>query len=253
MSKAECVAVRGGHSGLESWSRQRLAGEALLKEAQSKKWADRPEVKSAIDAAVSEMIERMVTSSYLDSVTSVPVAYPSDAELAAAYEKAKSNFNLPATYRVAHIFLFTPTRADVATIANIRNEAKKLAALARQGDFAVLAMNRSQDARTAERGGALGALPLAQLLPEMRGPVSKLKVGQVSDPVQSEAGFHVIKLLEMKPASTVTLEETKPQLRIVLRERRKQELVRDYVAKLVLAGNIQIDGAALESATRKVN
>lgn len=253
MPDAERAAVKGNRAGVETWLRQRLVSEALLREAQSKNWASRPEVKSRIDASVREVTARIVSGTYLESIAQLPTGYPSDADLSAAYEKAKPGLNLPATYRVAQIYLATPAGADAAAVAKVREEAKKLGSQARQGDFAALAKARSQDPRSAERGGEVGALPLEKMLPEMREPVSKLKAGQVSEPVQSESGFHVIKLIESQAVRTATLEEVKPRLRLALREQHQQDMVREYLAKLAPETSVSIDNAALDAALQKVN
>ncbi|MNR77999.1 putative parvulin-type peptidyl-prolyl cis-trans isomerase precursor [compost metagenome] len=252
MPEAERTAIKSNRAGIENWLRQRVTSEALLREAQSKGWAERPEVKAKVDAAVREVTARLVSASYLESVAQVPPTFPSDAEVKAAYEQGKANFNLPATYRVAQIYLATNTgAADAAATSKLRDEAKKLATQARSGDFAALARSRSQDPRSAERGGEVGMLPLEQMLPEVRDAVAKLKVGQVSEPVQSPSGFHIVKLLETQPARTATLEEIKPRLQAALREQRQQQLVQAHMAKLAPADSLKIDNAALDAALQK--
>lgn len=253
MPEAERAQINSNRAGLENWLRQRLASEALLREAQQKKWTERPEVKARIDAAVKDITARIVSSSYLESVTQLPAGFPSDAELSAAYERAKPNLNLAATYRVAQIYLPTPPNADAAAIAAARAEAVKVAAQARQGDFAALAKARSQDARSAAQGGEVGNLPLAQMLPEIRDTVAALQPNQVSEPVQSPTGFHVLKLLGGQPARLATLEEVKPRLQAALREQQQQELINAYLTKLAPATNVSIDGAALDAVLKKVN
>lgn len=249
MPEAERAAIKGNRAGVENWLRQRLTSEALLNEAKAKGWAARPEVKARIDAAVREVTNRLISSSYLESIAQVPATYPSDAEVKAAYEQGKANFNLPATYRVAQIYLAS-TGTDAAATTKLRDEAKKLAVQARQGDFSALARTRSQDPRSAERGGEVGMLPLDQMLPEVRDAIGKLKVGQVSDPVQSATGFHIVKLLETQPARTATLEEIKPRLQAALREQRQQQLVQAHLATLAPAGSLNIDNAALDAALK---
>jgi peptidylprolyl isomerase len=250
LSDAERAAVKENPNGLEPWLRQRLASEALLREAQAKKWAERPEIKARVEAAVRDVTARIVSTSYLESVTQVPANYPSDAELAAAYEQYRANFALPAAYRVAQIFLTVPAGADAKAISATRSEAEKLAKQARQGDFAALARQASKDPDSASRGGEVGLLPLAQLLPEVRGPVAALKVGEVSEPVQSSAGFHVLKLLEQQPARTATLDEVRERLRLTLRDARQKELIRAYMDKIAPASGVAVDSAALNSAVR---
>lgn len=250
---AERAAVKDNRASVEGWLRQRLLGEALLKEARDKGFTDKPEVKAKIDAAVRELTARIVTTGYLESVSQVPAGYPSEAELSAAYEQGKAGFNLPATYRVAQIFLATPDTATAA-VAKVREEAQKLAREARGGgDFAALARAKSQDRSSAERGGEVGNLPLARMLPEVRDAIAKLKTGQVGDPVQSAAGFHVVKLLDSQPARTATLEEMRPQLQAALRQQRQQQLIQAHLTQLAPATQLSIDAAALDAALRKTN
>jgi len=250
---AERAAIKGNRGGLENWLRQRIASEALMREAQSKNWAARPEVKNRIDDAVKEVTARIISSTYLTSVVQLPVAYPTEDDVAAAYEQAQPSLKIPAAYRISQIYLATPPGADAAAVAKVRDEAVKLAARARTGDFAAIAKSSSQDARSAERGGDVGAIALDQMIPEMREPVSKLKLGQVAGPVQSSDGFHIVKLTDLQAARTATLEEVKPRLQQMLREQRQQQLVRDYMAQLAPVASVTIDNAVLDAVLQKMN
>ncbi|GAA4340278.1 peptidylprolyl isomerase [Pigmentiphaga soli] len=240
--------LKGDHAAVERWLADRLASEALLREAQSKKWADQPQVKSQIDAAVREITGR----SYLASVSQPPADYPSDADLRAAYEQNKGNFNVPAVYHVAQIYLAAP-QSDSNAVAKARTQAQALAAQARSGDFAALAQSQSQDRNSAANGGDVGTLPLEQLLPEVRTAVSTMKPGQVSDPVQSPTGFHIVKLIDSKPAHTATFDEVKPRLQQLLRQQRQQQLAQAYLQGLAKQGSYTIDNAAVDAALSKGN
>ncbi|MCA1325580.1 peptidylprolyl isomerase [Herbaspirillum sp. alder98] len=252
MPPAERAAVKGNRPGVENWLRQRVVSEAVLREARSKGWADRPEIKARVDAAVRDVTARIVTTAYLESVAQVPADYPSEADVAAAYEQSKSSFGLPATYRLAQIYL-PVTPGDAAEAKKVGEKARKLATQARAGDFAALARAESQDKTSAERGGEVGTLALADMLPEVRESVTKMKVGQVSEPVQAAAGIHIVKLLESQPARTATLDEMKPRLKQALRQQRQQQLLQEYIAKLAPADRVNIDTAALDAALQKTN
>ncbi|MGJ7609610.1 MULTISPECIES: peptidylprolyl isomerase [unclassified Variovorax] len=252
LPEAERAAVKADRSTLDGWLRQRLLSEAVLRDARAKGWADKAEVKAKVDDATREITARLVSSSYLDSVSQVPAGFPSDADVKAAYEQGKTGYNLPAAYRVAQIFLATPDPSPTA-VAKVREEASRLARQARRGDFAAVARASSQDQRSAERGGEVDTLPLARMLPALRDTVAGLKPAQVSEPVQSEAGFHVVKLLDVVPARTATLEEMKPQLQAALRQQRQQQLVQAYLAQIAPATTLSIDAAALDAALKKTN
>ena len=253
MPESERIKIKDNREGLENWLRQRLASEALLREAQQKKWAERPEVKARIDAATRDVTNRIVSSSYLASVAKLPADYPSDTDVKVAYERAKPQLNIAATYRVAQIFLPVAPDADAATIAAVRAQATELAAQARSGDFASLARTHSQDAISAAQGGEVGNLPLAQLLPETREVITAMQPNQVSEPVRSTSGFHILKLLAKQAERPASLEDLKPTLQAALREQRQQALINEYLKKLAPPSEVSIDNAALNAALQKIN
>lgn len=84
-------------------------------------------------------------------------------------------------------------------------------------DFAAIARAESTDNQvgggSAESGGDLGCLPKGSLVPEFEAAMDQLQPGQVSGPVQTTFGFHIIQVLERK---TVSLEEATPRIRETL-------------------------------------
>ncbi|MBV4477823.1 peptidylprolyl isomerase [Pseudomonas botevensis] len=232
--------LRGNREALERWIRARLAEKAVLEQADAQGWAQRPDVARQTRAATEQIVFR----DYLRSVSQVPADYPSAAELQQAYDAGKANWQTPALYRVSQIFLGV---ADAQSLESVRKQATELSkkAQAAPGEFAALATQYSQDRVTAERGGDTGLQPLQQLVPEVRGAVARLKVGAVSDPVQSAAGFHVIKLTEQQPARAATLDELRDQLTQALRNQRQEQIAQAYLDGMLNTATLSIDGAEL--------
>lgn len=232
--------LRGNREALERWIRARLAEKAVLEQADAQGWAQRPDVVRQTRAATEQIVFR----DYLRSVSTVPADYPSTSELQQAYDAGKGNWQTPALYRVSQIFLAVP---DAQSLETVRKQATELSKKAQStpGDFAALVTQYSQDRQTAERGGDTGLQPLQQLVPEVRGAVAKLKVGAVSEPVQSAAGFHVIKLTEQQPARTATLDELRDQLTQALRAQRQEQIAQAYLDGMLNTATLSIDGAEL--------
>ena len=232
--------LRGNREALERWIRSRLAEKAVLEQADAQGWAQRPDVVRQTRAATEQIVFR----DYLQSVSQVPADYPSAAELQQAYDAGKANWQTPALYRVSQIFLGVN---EPQNLEAVRKQAAELSkkAQASPADFAALAKEFSQDRLTAERGGDTGLQPLQQLVPEVRGAVARLKVGAVSDPVQSSAGFHVIKLTEQQPARTATLDELRDQLTQALRAQRQEQIAQAYLDSMLNTATLSIDGAEL--------
>ncbi|WP_339419790.1 MULTISPECIES: peptidylprolyl isomerase [unclassified Pseudomonas] len=232
--------LRGNRGALETWIRSRLAQKAVLEQADAQGWRQRPEVEQQTRAATEQIVFR----DYMLSVSQVPADYPSAAELQQAYDSGKSQWMTPPLYRVSQIFL---AANDPQSLDTVRRQAQELSrrVQASPGDFAALATQFSQDTDSATRGGDSGMQPLQQLVPEVRSAVSRLKVGAVSDVVQSAAGFHVLKLTGQQPARTATLDELRERLTQALRAQRQEQIAKAYLEGMLNTATLSIDGAEL--------
>lgn len=232
--------LRGNRGALETWLRSRLAQKAVLEQADAQGWRQRPEVEQQTRAATEQIVFR----DYMLSVSQVPAGYPSAAELQQAYDAGKAQWVTPPMVRVSQIFLAVN---DPQSAEAVRRQAQELSrkAQATPGDFAALATQYSQDPNTAPRGGDSGMQPLQQLVPQVREAVARLKVGGVSDVVQSAAGFHVLKLTAQQPARTATLEELRARLTEALRSQRQEQIAKAYLEGMLNTATLSIDGAEL--------
>lgn len=240
--------LRANRGALESWIRSRLAEKAVLEQADAQGWRQRPEIERQTRAATEQIVFR----DYLQSVSRVPTDYPSATELQQAYEAGKAGWVTPPMYRISQIFLGV---SDPQNIDAVRKQAVELSkkAQAAPTEFAALATQYSQDRASAERGGDTGLQPLQQLVPEVRGAVSRLKVGAVSEPVQSAAGFHVIKLTEQQPARTATLDELRERLTQALRAQRQEQIAKAYLEGMLNTATLSIDGAELNKVLEETH
>ncbi|AXK62876.1 peptidylprolyl isomerase [Burkholderia sp. IDO3] len=229
-------------AALDQVVRSTLAQKAVLAEAKSKGWDKQAQVQQAIEQAQRDIVAR----SYLASVSAPPADYPSDAEIQSTYDRNRAAFTAPRALHVAQIYLAVPPNADAATVDKARKQAADLANRARGGDFAALAKANSQDKASAANGGDLGYVPDALMLPAVRQAADALKPGQVSAPVQTPTGFHVVKLIDVRAAAPRPLADVKDQVRATLRAQRTQQNAQAYLAKL--AANAPINEDALKKA-----
>lgn len=232
--------LRGNRPALESWIRSRLAEKAVLEQASAQGWPERPEIQQQTRAAADQIVFR----NYLASVSQVPADYPSEQELKQAYQANLAGLQLPARYRISQIFLAVN---DAASLDATRKQALDVSkrAQAPNADFAALARQYSQDPESAKRGGDSGLQPLQQFLPAMRETISRLKVGTVTEPLQSEAGFHILKMTEQQPVRAATLEESRERLTAALRSQRQEQIAKAYLEGTFKTATLSIDGSAL--------
>lgn len=227
---------------LDQVVRARLAVKAALTEAQARGWDKQPQVQAAIKDAQRDVIVR----SYLASVSAPPADYPTDADIQTVYDRNHAAFTAPRALRVAQIFIATPAGADAATLDRARKQATDLVRQARAAgaDFAALAKASSQDKASAANGGDMGFVPEPLLLPEIRKAAEGVKAGEVAGPIQTAAGFHVIRVIDTRSARLRPLAEVKEQIQAELRQQRAQQNAQAYLAKFV-------DGASIDEAALK--
>jgi peptidylprolyl isomerase len=208
-----------------------LARRLVVKAAQARQW-DR---QAAVQAQLQRVQEEALAELYLQSVTQPPAGFPSDAEVEAAYQARPGAFELPPQYRLAQIFIADPAASAAQEKARARErlDAVMQRLEARQADFAALARERSEERTSAENGGEIGWLTEAQLVPGIRASVTGLSKGAVSKPVRLDEGWHVLQLLDSRPASRQPLAEARPALVAQLRAERAQANRRAYLARLL--------------------
>ena len=164
--------------------------------------------------------------SVVESQTSV-----ADAEVSEFYAKSTKSFGTPEQRTASHILVTVKSGASAADKAAAKAKADAILAEVRKApaSFAAVAKAQSQDPSSAAAGGSLGELEQARDKDALPGPVLaavfKLKQGEISDVVESDFGYHVITLNAVKPPTTKTLDEVKPQ---IVAELKKQKMSKKY-------------------------
>jgi len=126
-----------------------------------------------------------------------------DEQALAYYNANPDQFKQPEQRHVYHILV-----ADEATANQVE------ARLAAGEDFGTVAQQMSTDPGSKDKGGDLGTVPSQNsgFVPEFETAIDALAAGQVSAPVKSSFGYHVIKVTEITPAGVQTFEQVKPDL-----------------------------------------
>jgi len=145
----------------------------------------------------------------------------SEADINSYYEQNAARFGEPEQRRASHILITVPQNAPEEERAAARKKAEELLAAARQNpdSFADLARKHSQDPGSAEQGGDLDFFSRGMMVKPFEDAVFALKEqGQISDVVESEYGFHIIKLTGIKPATVKPLAEVRDQVEAEIRQ-----------------------------------
>lgn len=224
---------------LANFARERALNMAVLAEARARKWDTQPDVIRRIN----ETRDAVISQTYLASLVPSDPAYPSEAEVTAAYETNKTRLVVPRQYHIAQLVLTVKSGATPQEDEAVHKKALELRAQAfrSKADFADLARQKSQDQPSAEKGGDVGWLREPDMIPAVREAVAGLIEGGISQPVRVPDGWHILKLLAMKPAGEVPLLDAKPQIVAALRQARAQQMMRAYLDEMVKTQPIQLN------------
>ena len=138
----------------------------------------------------------------------------SDAEVQKLYESRASQYQVPEERRASHILIAVPSDAKEAVRQAARKKAEAILAEVRKSPqrFAELAKKYSQDPGSAEKGGDLGLFGRGMMVKPFEDAAFGMKEGEISGIVESEFGYHIIKLTGIQPARSRSLDEVRPAL-----------------------------------------
>jgi peptidyl-prolyl cis-trans isomerase D len=171
-----------------------------------------------------------------------------DTELEAFYRRNLDRYEVPEQARAAHILVSVPAGSDQAMRAAKRAQADKLLSEAKSGkDFAALAREFSDDKASAVNGGDLGSFTRGTMVPAFEQVAFGLKPGEISGVVESQFGYHIIKLITYHEAQVRPLAEVRDEIVRALRGEKARQLAFE---KAMDAYNINRKGGSLDAIAK---
>ena len=198
----------------------------LLQAALQKTRLSRRDVctRLAADLRAGKWLERKLSE--MTSVTS--------AECAHYFHAHPGEFVMPARYRASQLFLAAPSDTPPPIIAQKRALIMSLFERIKNGeDFIDLAKQASEDEATRNKGGDLGYFSESRVPPDFLAAVIKLRVGEISGPIQTTLGFHIVRLTDFKPARPLALADVEPKIRLKLENEKRAAGLQKIAAQLV--------------------
>jgi len=166
-----------------------------------------------------------------------PAAAPTEAELRAAYDANPGRFQSAEQRRARHILVAVGKATDDQAAA--KKAAGLRARLDKGEDFAALARESSDDTGSAANGGELGWAGKGTFVGPFEDALFAAKPGEITQPVRTEFGYHIIQLEEVRPGAQRSFEEVRPELLAEARARGAQDRFAELTEKM--------DDAALEN------
>ncbi|ADL07837.1 PpiC-type peptidyl-prolyl cis-trans isomerase [Thermosediminibacter oceani DSM 16646] len=142
-------------------------------------------------------------------------------EIKSYFEENKDNFAREKQVRARHILVENEEKAN-----------EVIAKLKSGEDFAELAKQYSTDTATKEKGGDLGFFGRGDMVKEFEEAAFSLKVGEISSPVKTQYGYHIIKVEEIKEAQEANYEESKDKIKDILLNQKVQQEYSTWMQEL---------------------
>jgi peptidyl-prolyl cis-trans isomerase C len=193
-----------------------VLGELIIDEARKAKINDSQEYKQAIDFTANQLMQKI----YLEKTIKDAIT---DAKIKAEYNKIAKEQSSVQEYKVSHILVGTEEEAK---------EVKKK--LDKGADFSVLSIEFSLD-NNKDNGGDLGYFSSGQMVLPFEQATEKLKIGQISNPVKTDFGYHIIKLVDKRKLKVASFET----MRSKIEEDLSTQFIQEYITKLKESNKVE--------------
>jgi foldase protein PrsA len=158
-----------------------------------------------------------------------PQVHVTDADIKTYFNQHHTQFDTPGRVRARHILVADPKLADTI-------EAK----LKSGGNFADLAKQYSTDPSSKDKGGELGFFGKGTMVPAFQDAAFSMKVGEISAPVHSPFGYHVIQVEEIQPAKSATVASAHDQIVAALTQQQEAQQIPVFLQQLRAKANITV-------------
>ena len=180
------------------------------------------------------LISRFIETTFVSKVV-VP-----EAEIRDFYDKNQDKFKRDETVKASHILIGLDSAASADDRKKAGEKAEKLRKeLAGGADFAALAKGNST-CPSSQQGGDLGFFGKGQMVPAFEKAAFALKPGEISDVVETQFGYHIIKLTEKKPADMIAFTDVKAKIEEFLKGQKVNEAIQKYLADTKKTAKIEI-------------
>jgi len=161
---------------------------------------------------------------------------PTDTDLQRVYTDNKDTYRLPERVNVRHILLKTNDK-DPKSDATVKAKADDLVKQLRKpgANFAEMAKKYSEDPGSKDKGGESPGVVRGQMVPEFEKAAFSLKIGEISEPVKTSYGYHILQVLAHEQAQLKPFNDVKPQLAAEYKKQRVNDLMQQISDKVQAA------------------
>jgi peptidyl-prolyl cis-trans isomerase C len=155
-----------------------------------------------------------------------------DREIRTFYDTHPNSFKKSEQVRASHILIKVDSQAEPSVKEEKKAKLRKIQKRLKGGeDFGVLAKEFSE-CPSNSKGGDLGYFGSGKMVKPFEDAAFKLKTGEVSDIVETQFGYHLIKVVDKKPASVMGYEDVKDKIGQYLKQEKTAKQLKGYIEEL---------------------
>lgn len=187
---------------------------------------------SSLATLRTELTENLRGRQWIEKMIA-PELGVSEAECRAFYDAASESFVLPQRFCAKHIFLAAPPETPPEVLSAKRTLIQGLAIRILAGeDFDALVLEASEDEGTKNQGGDLGYFSALRMPPEFIAEAEKLDAGDLSGPIQSHLGFHILRMSDAQAPKRLVFDEVKTEIANWLENNQRRRAVAQLAERL---------------------
>ena len=215
---------------------QIVQGAVISKLAKDKGFDKRPEIKNQQDL----LLNNFLATAYLQKEVIDKVTI-TETKARSYYKDHPDTFKTPDSIRARHILLKSESSASDEQKKIIKEKAETVLQKLKGGeDFGKLATEFSDDPGTKDKGGDLGFFSKGSMIPAFEEAAFSLKPGEMSGLVETEYGYHIIKMEEKKDAFLEPYENIKEKVKDLALQEMKKTAVTEFVEKALKNAQVEI-------------
>jgi peptidyl-prolyl cis-trans isomerase SurA len=164
----------------------------------------------------------------------------SDEEIGDYYNKNRQDYEGKEAVRIKKMLLSLPPKANKATRAKVKDEANKLRKRIVNGEpFEMVAAKHSQGPE-ASRGGDIGFVERGVIIPELEAVAFSLPVGKVSEVIETDIGFHIIKVVDKRGAGLKPINVVREEIKTKIEDEKLEKKYDEWIASVRKKSHIEI-------------
>lgn len=191
--------------GQERLLEELINQELFYTEAVENNFAEEDDFKAELEKMKKSILKQYALRKVLAEAT------VTSEEVEEFYNSHKENYNKPEEVRASHI------------LVQSEEEAKSIIEKINEGTSFEDAAKEYSSCPSSNAGGDLGKFTRGKMVPEFEEAAFKMEIGQISEPVKTQFGYHIIKVTEKTPEGVMSFEEVKPQVESTVLSMKQQD------------------------------